>query len=262
MDVRCAYADVDGSQVHYRYAGVTGPALVCFHQTPLSSRLFERALPLLGETMRAFAFDTPGYGASTPLHGEPDVVAYARRLVSAIDLIGIEDTAVCGFATGSAIAVEVVRQLGRRATHLVLSGTPLLSPERLAEFGRRLGRPNMRPDGSHLMQVWDARVENFGRDNDLDEVQMAVCETLRNYERMHWGLLAVEKYDLAAALGELALPTLFLTAEHDKLAPDNTAAAKLVRGAREVVLKDVYPQVCWTDPPRFRDEVLYHLGLG
>jgi len=262
MDMRCGYADADGGQVHYRSAGTAGPAVVCFHQTPLSSRLFERALPLLGECMRAFAFDTPGYGGSTPLDREPDLPAFAQRLLAAIDSLGVERTAVCGFATGAAVAVEVARRLGDRATHLILSGTPVLSPERQADFGRRLGKPDMKADGSHLMQVWNARVDNFGPENDLEEIQMAVSETLRVYERMHFGLLAVEKYDLEQALRTLNVPTLFLTAEHDKLAPENRRAARLVAGAKEVFLDGAQPQVCWTDPPRFVAAVRDFVGLG
>jgi len=253
---RCAYADFDDGQVHYRYAGRSGVALACFHQTPLSSRMYERALPELGRHLRAFAFDTPGYGGSTPLTNDPSVEGYATRLVAAIDEIGLERLAVCGFATGSAIAVEVVRQLGTRASHLILSGTPLLSEARLAMFAERLGEPSVDAGGEHLRQVWDSRVENYGPGGDLDQVQMAVSETVRAYDRFHWGLLAVSRHDLASALRDLSLPTLFLTAEHDKLAPENSDAASLVAGSREAFLPRAQPQVCWTDPKRFVDEVI------
>jgi pimeloyl-ACP methyl ester carboxylesterase len=224
--------------------------------------MYERALPLLGAGMQAYAFDTPGYGGSSPLADEASIPGYAVQLVAAIEALGIDRTAVCGFATGSAVAVEVVRRLGTRATHLILSGTPVLSPARFDAFGVRLGRPDRRADGSHLLQVWNSRVENYGVGNDLDQVAMAVSETLRVYERMHWGLLAVQRYDLRAALAALDLPTLFLTAAHDKLAPENREAAALVRGAEEVFVADAQPQLCWTDPSRFRDEVFRFTGIA
>ncbi|NQV79952.1 MAG: alpha/beta fold hydrolase [Alphaproteobacteria bacterium] len=257
---RSAYADLGDAQVHYRYAGAAGPAVVCFHQTPLSSRMYERALPHLGRDLRAFAFDTPGYGGSTSLTGEPTVAGFARQMVEAIDAIGLARVAVCGFATGSAVAVEVARQIGDRATHLILSGTPVLSEARMKMFADRLGEPHLSDDGDHLQQVWDSRVENFGRGGDLEQVQMAVSETLRVYDRYHWGLLAVSRYDLRAALRGLKLPALFITAEHDKLAAENREAAQLVSGAREIVLAGAQPQVCWTDPKRYAEEVIRFVG--
>ena len=145
---RCAYVDVQDSQVHYRYAGDVGPVLACFHQTPLSSRMYERALPELGTRLQVYAFDTPGYGGSTPPTGSPTVAGYAAQLLGAMDTIGLEHVAVCGFATGAAIAAEVTRQLGGRATHLVLSGTPLLSDSRLKMFAERLGKPSLDARGA------------------------------------------------------------------------------------------------------------------
>ena len=253
---RCAYADLGDAQVHYRYAGASGPALACFHQTPLSSRMYERALPELGVRLQAYAFDTPGYGGSTPPSASPSLAGYATQLVAAMDSIGLERVAVCGFATGAAIAAEVARQLGERATHLLLSGTPLLSDSRLKMFAERLGEPFLDADGAHLRQVWESRVENYGAGSDLDQVQMAVSETMRAYDRYHWGLLAVAGYDLATTLRGLNVPTLFINAEHDKLAAENSDAASLVRGAQEIFLPRAQPQVCWTDPKRFAEEVI------
>ena len=256
VPVRSAYANLENAQVHYRGAGADGPALVCFHQTPLSSRMYERALPYLGAHLRAFAFDTPGYGASTPLPEAPTVAGFARQIVQAIDTIGLTKMAICGFVTGSAIAAEVAHQIGPRATHLILSGTPVLSDARLKMFADRLGVPHLSKDGDHLRQVWDSRIENFGPEIDLEQVQMAVSETLRVYDRYNAGLLAVSTYDLPATLRALDIPALFITAEHDKLAPENKEAARLVAGSREIFLAGARPQVCWSDPARFAKEAV------
>ena len=253
---RSAYVDLENAQVHYRYAGNDGSAVVCFHQTPLSSLMYERALPYLGAHLRALAFDTPGYGASTPLAEAATVAGFAHQIVNAIDVIGLERMAICWFATGSAIAAEVAHQIGGRATHIILSGTPVLSDARLKMFTYRLGKPDLREDGDHLRQVWDSRVENFGPGGDLEQVQMAVSETLRVYDRYNAGLLAVSAYDLPATLRSLKIPALFVTAEHDKLAPENKEAARLVAGSQEIFLAGARPQICWSDPERFAKVVV------
>ena len=58
--------------------------VVLFHESPLSSWIFERALPLLGQKLRAFAFDTPGYGHSEPPEYPLEIEAYAERLLAAV----------------------------------------------------------------------------------------------------------------------------------------------------------------------------------
>src|SRR5919204_5997849 len=60
------YARSGLGQVHYRQEGEGGPAIVFFHEAPLSSAIYIPALPLLGRSFRAWAFDTPGHGFSDP----------------------------------------------------------------------------------------------------------------------------------------------------------------------------------------------------
>jgi pimeloyl-ACP methyl ester carboxylesterase len=251
MTVLRAYANTPHGQIHYRYAGDRGPYLFLFHQTPLSSRQYERALPLLGQFCRAYAFDSPGYGLSDGPASPTSVEDYAARLLAAIDTIGAERFAVGGFATGSCLALAISHAAKSRVTHGIFSGMPLLSDARMRDFGARLGLPKVEPDGSHVKQVWDSRVDNYGGDQDLDQIQMAVAQTLLIYKRMHWGLVVVAKYDLRPALMALACPTLFLMAEHDRLVPENTAAAALVRGSVSKTIPGGRPQICWTLPETY-----------
>ncbi len=255
MNIRCGYVDVGGGQIHYRTSGDKGPAVILLHQTPLSSRMYERTLPHLGAHCRTFAIDTPGYGGSSPPPEPPAVEDYAESLLAAVSSLGVDRFAVAGFATGAAIAVEIARQAGEKTTHVVLSGTPFLSEERMQSFAVALGEPAVRRDGQHFLQVWSSRLDNYGRDSDVDQIQMAASETLRVYDRLHWGLLAVARYDFASALAQLRGPVLFLTAENDKLAPENRAAAALVDGSTETVRENGMPQLCWTEPEWFSMQV-------
>ena len=61
-----AYADLPWGQLHFRtVAGTAGQApMVLLHQTPLSSRNYEKLLPLITKKCSAYALDTPGYGES------------------------------------------------------------------------------------------------------------------------------------------------------------------------------------------------------
>src|SRR5688572_3435039 len=98
-----AYLESPGrSQIHCRHAGSAGPWIFMIHQFPFSCRQFERVIPGLGNSSRAFALDMPGYGVS-PQAGEGlSVQDYATHLVGAIDALGADRFALVGSETGAA----------------------------------------------------------------------------------------------------------------------------------------------------------------
>src|SRR5215470_1843015 len=124
------YAATRWGQVHYRHEGERGPAIVCLHEAPLSSAIYEPALPLLGRSFRAWALDTPGHGFSDPPPRPPSIEEYGAVLLEAVDALGIDRFVLAGCHTGVDIGLEVTRQAGAgRVTHAVLSGVPLLRPD-------------------------------------------------------------------------------------------------------------------------------------
>ncbi|QKW35544.1 hypothetical protein HUT06_17120 [Actinomadura sp. NAK00032] len=52
MGTEGGYADTEWGQVHYRRSGGAGPWIGLFHESPLSSRVFEDVLPPLGRHAR------------------------------------------------------------------------------------------------------------------------------------------------------------------------------------------------------------------
>jgi haloalkane dehalogenase len=259
MTMRFGYVDVAGGQVHFRQCGSAGPWLFLLHQTPLSSRIYERVLPLLGSSFQAVAFDTPGYGQSTALDGLPTVDGYATRLLQAIDAFTDGSFAIAGIATGSAVALEIVRLSGKRVTHAVFSSMPLLSTKRMAHFAGTLGQPEVMSDGSHLMQLWQSRLRTLGG-SDIVQTMMSVSETLRVYDRYNWGQQAVARHDVRGALTAVPCPMLFLSAEHDNLAPETREAASLALHGLFKVIAGGRQQLCWTDPESYVREVLAFLS--
>jgi pimeloyl-ACP methyl ester carboxylesterase len=74
---------------------------------------------------RAIAFDTPGFGESAPVAGEPSIEAWAEVIRRALDGLGVERFALVGHHTGGVIAVELAARRPERVLALVLSSTPL-----------------------------------------------------------------------------------------------------------------------------------------
>ena len=104
-----AYVEIGDGQVHYRYVGTDdgSPTVVCFHQNPNSSQMFEEFMESLVDDYYLVAPDMPGYGQSfTP--GEIESFDYYTEVLGeAIDAIGVKKFHVVGHHTGAGIGVEM-----------------------------------------------------------------------------------------------------------------------------------------------------------
>src|SRR5258706_14877387 len=118
------YAQASYGQVHSQHAGDSGPAVFCFHEAPMSSEIYAPAIPVLGRSFRAYAFDTPGHGFSDKPKEQPSIEQYAQWLLEAINgLIGGEQFILVGCHTGADIGVAGAHQAGPpRDSHPVLTG--------------------------------------------------------------------------------------------------------------------------------------------
>jgi pimeloyl-ACP methyl ester carboxylesterase len=107
-----------------------GPAVVLLHQTPRSCDEYRDVLPLLAARgFEAVAFDTPGFGDSAPLPGEPSIERWAEAIHAGISALSLERVAVVGHHTGGSIAVELAHRHPERVHALVLSSTALTDAE-------------------------------------------------------------------------------------------------------------------------------------
>jgi pimeloyl-ACP methyl ester carboxylesterase len=254
------YVDTTRGQVHYCREGDNGPDLFLLHGTPLSSREFERCIPIFGRSTRVVAFDTPGYGASDPPDAPTTVEVYAAWLLDAIDAIGGKEFALGGIHTGAAIAVELIRQAGKRVTHAIFSGFPLMTGDEKKKAAERLGEPAAQEDGGHLARMWRLRTESWGKETSLGYLQMAASDTMRIYDRHDWGAKAVFAHDCVPALKELKCPVLFLNADGDRLAEADTKAAELVAGSVLKIVPDVAGQLPWRAPEIYAREIFEFIG--
>jgi pimeloyl-ACP methyl ester carboxylesterase len=117
--------ELEHGPLHYACDG-DGPAVVLLHQTPRSWDEYRDVLPRLSASgYRAIAFDTPGFGRSAALRGEPTIERWAEAVGQGLDALSIERSAVVGHHTGGVIAVELAAQRAEHTTALVLSSTPL-----------------------------------------------------------------------------------------------------------------------------------------
>ncbi|WP_165950382.1 alpha/beta hydrolase [Actinomadura sp. GC306] len=250
------YADTDWGRVHYLINGDSGPWIALFHESPLSSRVYERVLPLLGRSARAVAFDTPGYGASDPPPG-PDfeIPDYAGMLAQAAAGIGMARPVLGGVHTGASLAIATAAHLP--AAGLVLSGVPLFDADERADFLANW-TPPAPVDGTGSQFAWavERYLRIWGADVPPDMLHLAVTELMRVAGRYEWGYRAAFRYDPSDALAAADVPVLLLDAEFDMLAAKDALAMELARDARLTVLPGLPGQPHLRSPDRYASALL------
>ena len=256
LAVTKGYVETSAGQIHFRRAGDGGPWLFLLHQSPFSSRQFERCLPYLGRSARAVAFDSPGYGASDIRNKPSSLRDYAVLLLEAIDNLGAQEFALAGFHTGAGVALELACLAKRRVTKLAVTGVPLLSSDRLEALLKEIVPPQIREDGAHLTDEWSSRYGNWGPDGGLEQVQVAVSEALSVYHRYRWGFEALKGHDPGQLLSALEIPVLFVSSSRDSLRTEDATSMPMCKNARMVDLGAVPPQLPWTAPQEYAAAIL------
>lgn len=159
MTITRHFIRVGKRRVHYRKAGA-GPTLLMVHQSPRSSAEYEPLMRKWAPHFTCIAPDTPGFGQSDPLPGDPDIEAFSTALIELMDALGIERTAAYGFHSGGIILVGAVKRHPDRFTALATGGYAVWTPEERAIFDKDY-LPPFRPSayGEHLTWLWNRILE-------------------------------------------------------------------------------------------------------
>ena len=204
--------DVNGARLWYDEAG-TGPAVLLLHGGLGDSGLWEPIVPFLAERFRTIRSDFRFYGSST---GPAVPWSWQDDTVGILDELGIERAALVGLSMGGKIALDVA----------------LAHPDRLwAVVGVAPGLGGHH--GAAYSEEQEARYEVADAAGDLSaamEIDFEVWAPLGADERIRrlWRATpdanplpeGIEPREPAGApakerLGELAAPTLVVTAKHD-----------------------------------------------
>lgn len=209
-----------------RSAGpAAGPRpLVLLHPSPISGAML---VPLATELARGrpvVVFDSPGYGDSTPLPGEPAIADFARAIAAGIDSLDLGQIDLYGANTGACIAAEIAIADPSRIHALVLDNPPIFDDEQRRELVERLTPPFViRDDGLQLVAAWsfirdhamwfppyrrDPEHVRPGPPPSLDELHLRTIELLKGGAGYGAGPRAAFSYPIAERWPLLACRTL------------------------------------------------------
>lgn len=205
-------------QVHYYEQG-SGPCLILAHQSPVSARMFERAMSFLAQHgLRAIAIDTPGYGNSDTPPLPPSIEDYAETFLSVIDGLGLESAHFLGHHTGASILCNFAARFPQHVQSLILNGTAVFTPEELEQFkGVKMEAHSIYEDGSHLIEAWKRRAKYTPGWSDKFAMHRRIVDQLWAGDTSWYGHNAAFSYDIVPDLMALKTRTLLLTNSGDDI---------------------------------------------
>lgn len=174
------YVDTPEGQVHYVEDGIGDPILL-LHQSPRSSRMYYKLMPLLATEYRAIAIDMLGYGYSDSppgggaRYGEPQnevdsLMNVARNITHVLDALEIEKVHLMGWHTSAMIAGETAANWPERIGTLIVFAYTFLANKRetdivaeMRTMGTRWPQMTHVAEGSHMTSLWMRAYNNVLR---------------------------------------------------------------------------------------------------
>ena len=159
MTITRHFVQVDGRFVHYRKAG-SGPPLLMVHQSPRSSAEYIELMERWSAHFTCIAPDTPGFGQSDPLPGEPEIDDFADAIIGFMDAAGLDRVPAYGFHSGGIILVTALKRHPQRFSALAIGGYAVWTQAEREIFGEAY-LPPFQPSayGEHLTWLWNRILE-------------------------------------------------------------------------------------------------------
>lgn len=113
-----------------------------------------------GSHFTCIAPDSPGFGQSSPLPGNPDIDAFASATLEFLDALGVGNCHAYGFHSGAIILAYALKKQPERFAALAMGGYPVWTEAEMKLFGERYVLP-LHPSayGEHLAWLWSRVLE-------------------------------------------------------------------------------------------------------
>src|SRR3954452_24843101 len=202
--------DVNGARLWYDEAG-SGPAILLLHGGLGDSGLWEPVVPLLAGRFRTIRTDLRFFGRSVcpaaPWSWQDDSVGV-------LDELGIERAALVGLSLGGKLALDIALAHPERLWAVVAVAPGLGGHDGGASTGEHEARYEAAEDKFEAMMTIDLEVwAPLGADERIRELWRATPDA----NPLPAGVEPLDPPGAPAKerLGELAVPTLVVTAAHD-----------------------------------------------
>ncbi|ALK32407.1 alpha/beta fold hydrolase [Burkholderia plantarii] len=228
--------------VGYREAGAppaAGPhagrlPIVLLHGIGSGAASWVQQLDTLGAARRVLAWDTPGYGESSPVApASPQAGDYAAVLADWLDALGVARCVLVGHSLGAIVAGRFAATHGAR-----VAGLLLLSPA--AGYGAASEAVRAQKRDARLAMLAELGPQGLAERRSANMLSPSASEPARQWVRWNMARVVPAGYaqathllanaDLAADLAGRRGPVMVAVGEHDGITPPE-ACARLARAA-------------------------------
>jgi len=262
-------------ELYYEDHG-SGQPIVLIHGYPLSAASWEKQVPaLLDAGYRVITYDRRGFGKSSQPTGGYNYDTFAEDLHQLVTQLKLRDFTLVGFSMGGG---EVARYFGKYGSKgvskaVIISGVP---PYLLKTADNPEG-----VDGSVFAGIQKAVAadryafftgffQNF-YNTDVFLGERVSEQAVQASWNIAAGASATASFacvptwheDFREDMARIDVPTLVIQGDADRILPITATGmrtAKLIKGARQVVVKDGPHCVTWTHAEEVNAELLCFLG--
>jgi pimeloyl-ACP methyl ester carboxylesterase len=262
-------------ELYYEDHG-SGQPLVLIHGYPLSGASWEKQLPVLLEAgYRVITYDRRGFGKSSQPATGYNYDTFAEDLHKLVTQLKLNDFILVGFSMGGGEVARYLRKYGSKGVSkaVIISGVP---PYLLKTADNPEG-----VDGSVFAGIEKAVAadryaffsgffQNFyntdqflGKRVSEQAVQASWNVAAGASATASLACVAAWHEDFREDLARIDVPTLVIQGDADRILPiaaTGRRTAKLIKGARQVVVRDGPHCIPWTHAEEVNAELLSFLG--
>ena len=264
-------------ELYYEDHG-SGDAVVLIHGYPLSGASWEKQIPvLLAGGRRVITYDRRGFGKSSQPTTGYNYDTLAEDLKKLVTHLKLHDFALVGFSMGGG---EVARYLGKYGSKGVskavfISSVPpflLKTPDNPEGLDGSVFEGIQKAVLADRYAFFTDFFKNF-YNTDLLQGKRVSEEAVRASWNVAAGASATASLacvptwheDFRKDLTRIDVPTLVIHGDADRILPITVSGlrtAKLIKGARSVVVKDGPHCITWTHADEVNGELVEFLGKG
>lgn len=263
--------------LHYEDHG-SGNPVVLIHGYPLSGASWEKQVPaLLAAGNRVITYDRRGFGKSSQPTGGYNYDTFAEDLHKLVAQLKLHDFALVGFSMGGG---EVARYIGKYGSQgvtkaVIIGGIPpflLKTPDNPAGVDGSVFEGIQKAVAADRYAFFTEFFKNFyntdvflGKRISEQAVQASWNVAAGASATASLACVPTWHEDFRKDLARIDVPTLVIHGAADRIVPiaaSGQPAAKLIKGARLVTIKDGPHAVNWTHADEVNAELVNFLGKG
>jgi pimeloyl-ACP methyl ester carboxylesterase len=248
-----------------------GPNLVLIEGIGFYTWMWYRQVPAFAPLFRTLIYDNRGVGRSDKPPGPYNHIQNADDLASLLDHLDWDRTHVVGVSMGGYIAQEFALKYPGRLNRLVLAvtafGGPNMVPVSREALAYLLPGPEVSPEDHIRGGTAFAYGDPTWPDRNREEFEQIIrwrLELQQPAEAKVAQAMAAQTFNTEDRLGEIAAPTLVITASRDRIVSPRNAEllAARIPHARLDIIEGAGHHVFYEAAERFNRDIIAFLQEG